>query len=92
MSTANAPKTLRGLSVGSLILGLLGGLCYWWLPTGIVLSLAGLLLGFVDWTLARRRSLDYRLAVVAVLFSLGALCLCIVIALLNLQVVTFGSQ
>jgi hypothetical protein len=91
MDTYNAPSTVRGLSVSSLILGVLGGVFYWWLPLGMVLSLSGLLLGFFDWTMARRRSLDYRLSIVAILLSAAALALDIVIAVLGLQTVTFGG-
>ncbi len=84
--------SLRGLSVSSLAFGLIGGILYWWVPFGMVLSLAGLLLGFIDWTLARRRSLDFRLSIVAIVLSLATLSLDIVIAVLGLQTVTFGGQ
>jgi hypothetical protein len=90
----NGDKTtthLRGVGVSSVIFGILGWIFYWWLPLGMVWSLTGLVLGFVDWTMARRRSLDYRLSIAGILLSLGALALNIVIASLGLQTVTFGS-
>lgn len=83
-------QNLRGLSVASLVFGVLGGVFYWWVPLGIVWGLTGLVLGFVDCTMVRRRSLDYRLSIVAMLVSVAALALDLVIAYLGLQSVTFG--
>ena len=91
MATDSTPKTLRGLSLSSLIFGVLGGGFYWWVPLGMVFGLTGLMLGFVDWTMARRRSLDYRLSIVAVLLSVAALTLDIVVAVLGLQTWTFDA-
>lgn len=91
MATDSTPKTLRGLSVSSLIFGVLGGGFYWWVPLGMVFGLTGLMFGFVDWTMARRRSLDYRLSIVGVLLSVAALTLDIVIAVLGLQTWTFDA-
>jgi hypothetical protein len=91
-ATDRTPGTFRGLSVGALIFGALGGVFYWWVPLGMVFSLTGLLLGIVDGILARRRSLDYRLAIVAVLLSIAALTLDIVIAYLGFQTLSFGGQ
>jgi hypothetical protein len=65
MSYGKISGSLRGLSVGSLIFGELG--VYWWVLLGMVFGLAGLMFGFVDWTTARRRSLDYRLSIMGVL-------------------------
>ena len=90
MATDSTPKTLRGLSLSSLIFAVLGGGFYWWVPLGMVFGLTGLMFGFVDWTMARRRSLDYRLSIVGVLLSVAALTLDIVIAVLGLQTWTFG--
>ena len=56
-----------------------------------VSSLTGLMLGFVDGMMARRRSLDFRLSIIASVLSVAALALDIVIATLGLQTVTFGS-
>jgi len=91
MNTSKTPTSLRGLSVTSLIFGVLGGVFFWWLPLGMVLSLTGLVLGFIDGTMARRRSLDFRLSILAIVLAGAALSLNIVIALLGLQSVTFGG-
>ena len=48
--------------------------------------------GFVDWMMARRRSVDFRLAIAATLLCVVALALDIAIAALGLQTVTFGGQ
>jgi hypothetical protein len=91
MDTSKTPESLRILSISSLIFGILGGVFYWWVPLGMVLSLTGLVFSFVDWTMARRRSLDFRLSIIALLVSVASLTLDIVIALLGLQTVTFGG-
>jgi hypothetical protein len=57
----------------------------------MVLSLSGMMLGLIDWVRASRRSLDYRLAIVGVVLSIATLALDITIALLGLQLVTFGG-
>jgi hypothetical protein len=92
MDTDNIPSTVRGLSVSALIAGALGGVFYWWLPMGMVLSLTGLMLGIVDWIMARRRSLDSRFSIVAMFLSVATLSLDIVIGILGLQTLTFGGQ
>ena len=92
MDTGKIPGTVRGLSVSSLIFGVIGGLFYWWVPMGMVMSLAGLTLGFVEWLMARRRSLDARLSIVAIFLSVAAFSFDIVIAYLGLQTWTFGGQ
>lgn len=84
--------TIRRLSVTSLIFGALGGAFYWWVPMGIVFSLIGLVFGFIDATIARRRSLDFRLSIVAIFLAAATLTLDVVIAVLNLQTWTFGGQ
>ena len=47
MARIRASARLQGLGISSFVLGLLGlGLC-WWTPTGMVLSLAGLMVGLI---------------------------------------------
>ncbi len=83
---------LRYLSFASILLGVLGGAVYWWAPMGLVLSLSGLILGFLDWTRARRQSLNYRLSIVGIVVSLATLIFAIVIMALGLEIVTFGGR
>lgn len=82
------PK-MRWLSYGSVLCAVLGAGTSWWVPMGIVLSMAGFMLGFVDWTMARRRSLDYRLAIFGMILCALAFGLDCAIAFLGLQLVTF---
>ena len=82
---------LRAVSVGSLAFGALGGALCWWLPFGIVFSMAGLLLGFIDYVSARRRSLEHRLAVVGIAISLVSLAAGFIVLALGMQLVTFGG-
>jgi hypothetical protein len=91
MNTNTEIQGLRALSFGSIVLGLFWSGFVWWVPLGMVLSLAGLTVGFIDWVSARRRSLDYRLSIVGLLVCAAALTLNIVIAVLGLQTITFGS-
>jgi hypothetical protein len=91
MNTGKETQGLRSLSFGSIALGVLGIVFFWWVPLGMVASLAGLTLGFIDWESARRRSLDYRLSVIGLLVGAAALTLDIVIAVLGMQTITFGS-
>ncbi len=83
---------LRYLSFASILLGALGGAFYWWAPMGFVLSLSGLILGFLDWTRARRQSLNYRLSIAGIVLSLATLIFDIVIMALGLEIVTFGGR
>jgi hypothetical protein len=92
MDANEQPIQLRSLGVASIIFGLLGGVFFWWVPLGMVVSMSGLLIGFVDWVNTRRRSLDNRLSIVGLLISGATLALDIVIALLGLQIVTFGGS
>jgi hypothetical protein len=92
MDTNKTTENLRGLSIASFVFGFLGGIFYWWVPMGMVMGLTGLLSGLVDWTMARRRSLDYRLSILAIVLAVAVLALDITIAALGWQKVTFGGQ
>ncbi len=83
---------VRWISYGSVLLALLGGGFCWWVPMGIILSLAGLTLGFVDWTAALRRSLDQRFAIVGMLLSVAALIVDCIVYYLGWQILTFGGR
>jgi hypothetical protein len=84
-------RSIRGLSVTSIIAAILGAVFYWWVPLGMVLSLVGLTVGIADWIIASRRSLDARLSIVAVIVAVGALGLDIAIAWLGLEIVRFSA-
>jgi hypothetical protein len=85
------PQSLRAVSVASVVFGILGAGFFWWVPLGMVFSLAGLMLGFIDSLTAKQHSLTYRLSVTGLIISAIALILCLAIAALGWQSVTFGS-
>lgn len=91
MNTTPAQRDVRVLTVTALIAAVVGGAFYWWVPLGIVASLAGLMIGFADWTRARSRSLDSRLSVLAMALAVVVLAVDIAVALLHLQTITFGQ-
>lgn len=90
MNNNRETQGLRSLSFGSIALGVLGAVFFWWVPLGMIMSLSGLTLGVIDWESARRRSLDRRLAVVGLLLSAAGLAVDIIIAYLGMQMITFG--
>jgi hypothetical protein len=91
MERYKVPARARGLGITSLVFGLLGGLFYWWTPLGMVLSLAGLLVGFVGWTVARRTTAGLRLSVAGILLSLATFILDCVIAGFGLELIQLHS-
>ena len=82
---------VRWLSYSSILLGILGFAFFWWAPLGMVLNLAGLMIGFVDWNAVRRRSLDNRLSIVGMAPGAAAFIFNCVIVYLGMQTVTFGG-
>jgi hypothetical protein len=58
---------------------------------GMVLSLAGLVLGFIGWTFARRKTAGFSLTVAGMLVSLATLVLGTVIAELGLELIRVHS-
>jgi hypothetical protein len=91
MVTTPQARMLHWLSILPMVFGILGGIFFWWVPLGLVLSLAGLLGGFVDWSSARRHSADHSIAVAAMVIALFAFVFDLTIALLGLQTITFGG-
>jgi hypothetical protein len=89
MEAYKMPISMRALGITSLILGLLGGALYWWTPLGMVVSLTGLVLGFVGWTIARRRTTGFGLVIAGMLLSLATLILDWVIAGYGLELIKF---
>jgi hypothetical protein len=91
MKTYKAPVRTRGIGIAALIFGLLGGAFYWWTPLGMILSLTGLLMGFVGGTTAPRKSTGLGLSIAGMLVSLAALTLNCVIAGLGLELIEFDA-
>jgi hypothetical protein len=91
MESYNVPLNMRDVGIASLVFGFLGGAFYWWTPLGMVLSLCGLVMGFVGWTLAGRRAAGFGLLIVGILLSVVTLILDSVIAGLGLELVKFNA-
>jgi hypothetical protein len=79
------------MSLVSIALGVLGAACYWWVPTGIVLSLAGLVIGFVGWVRSRPRHLSFGLGTAAFIVCVLALALDLTIAALGMETIRFTA-
>ena len=91
METYNAPVRTRGIGIASVIFGLLGGVFFWWTPLGMVLSLTGLVMGFVGATMARKATSGFGLSVAGMLISLAALILDWVVAGMGLELIKLHS-
>jgi hypothetical protein len=91
MESYNVSVSTCGLGIASLIFGFLGGAFFWWTPLGMVLSLTGLLMGFVGWTLARRMTAGFTLVIAGILLSLAAVILDGVVAGLGLELIKFDA-
>jgi hypothetical protein len=91
MQTYYTPVRLQGLALASWVFGVLGGVLYWWVPAGMVLSLAGLILGLFGWLIAPRGARGVGLVLSGLVVSIAALALDLTIAGLGLQTVTFEA-
>lgn len=78
------------MGLGSLALGILGVASFWWTPMGMVISLFGLLVGFIGWTFAQRRSAGTVMSIGGMVLSLAGLILGSVVAALGLEIIQFG--
>jgi hypothetical protein len=87
MDMYRASARVRQIGILSLILGILAAGFYWWVPTGIILGLAGTTLGFVGWSYAGRHTTALPWLVVGMLVSLAALALDFAIAAMDLEVI-----
>jgi hypothetical protein len=85
MVTQQISERARGLGVVALVFGILGVVFYWWTPLGLVLSLTGLVTGWVGWLNAARPSWNRGLAIAGTIISAAAFVLDLVIALLGLE-------
>jgi hypothetical protein len=83
--------SLWGLGSASLLLGILGALLWFWVPMGMVLSIIGLLLGFVGWTYPGRSTAVSRMLAGGMVVSILALILDFVVAGFGLETIMFGG-
>jgi hypothetical protein len=91
MEAYKTPVSVRGLGIASIILGVIGAAFYWWTPMGMVISLCGLLTGFIGWTFARRRTPSFGLVIAGMSLCIAALTLNFVIAGLGLELIRFHA-
>ena len=89
MARLDATARPHGLGIFSLFLGLLCLLLCWWTPTGMILCLAGLTVGFVG--LALSRCGHRGLPVAGLLLSTAALGVCWIIAAWGLEWIRFSA-
>jgi len=90
MANPNAPRYTRSLGIISIVLAILGAAFYWYVPVGMILSLAGLLLGIIGWLWATGR-ISLGFVVGGVILSLAALILDFAVAEMGWQIVTFTA-
>jgi hypothetical protein len=81
----------NNLGIVSLFFGLLGLAFCWWVPLGIVLSLAGLIIGIVSWVMASTRMVRSGLIVGGTILSLAVLVLDLVLAFEGIGVIWFSA-
>ena len=87
MGTVTQPERFQGIAVGSLILGILGAVFFWWAPLGMVFSLTGLFMGLVAWLNAANRPASRPLAIAGTIVSAAALIVGLVVALTGLEII-----
>jgi hypothetical protein len=91
MAIYNVVARARSLGIFALILGFLGLLFYWWTPFGMILSIAGLMLGVVGWVVAPVRSGSVGWLIAGVLLSAAALALNLIIAVRGLEIIQLSA-
>jgi hypothetical protein len=92
MATYNSATTRpRTLGFWSLALGILGIVFWWWVPFGAVLSLAGLLTGFIGWVVRGIGTRVPGVVAAGIVVSVVALALDIVLAANGLGTIRLTS-
>jgi hypothetical protein len=89
MAQFGAPARSRGLGLISIVFGLLGLALCWWTPTGMVLSLAGLVIGLVGCATARRGG--WAPSAAGMILSAAALAVCWIIAVYGMEFIRFSA-
>jgi uncharacterized membrane protein len=70
----------QNLGIAGSVFGVLGLLFFWWAPTGMILGLVGLLLGLIGLVQVRRESGNHAWIAAAIVVSLVAVAVGIVVA------------
>jgi hypothetical protein len=82
---------LYGLGSASLFLGIAGALFFWWVPTGMVLSLMGLVIGVVGIVLRGKSTALTRLLASGIVVSILALILDCIVAAYGFEAIRFHA-
>ena len=88
MARYDASARPSGIGICSILLGVFGLAMFWWTPTGMVLSLAGLLLGLIGCVTARRGG--WAPSAAGLILSSAALAVCWIIAASGMELIRFG--
>ena len=81
----------RALAYSSLILGLIGLALCWWLPLGLVVSLAGFVVGIISLIRSAVHTRQRWFAIASTLFCLAVLVLGFVLGGNGWDLITFGA-
>ena len=81
----------RNLSIIALFVGILGLVFCWWTPFGMVLALAGFVLGLASWILSPHRPAPISLAIISVVVSAFAVAVNLFIALGGYETMQFTA-
>jgi hypothetical protein len=84
---------VRPMAVGvaALIFGIVGLAFFWWVPFGQVLALAGLVLGFIGWMMARRGTPDLGVTIAATILCAAILAFDLFIAFRGMELIQFTA-
>ncbi len=89
MAVYGTSARLRGIAFASLVFGIFGWAFFWWTPFGMVLSLAGFMLGVVGWLMAPVGASGRGLLIGGTFLSAAAVIFNLVIAMRGMEVVQF---
>ncbi len=85
------PTRSRTLGMASVVLGILGLALFWWAPMGMVLALAGLVVGAIGWVRSSQTGMTPAWAVVGTLFCLAVLAVDIGVAWVGLETLQIAA-
>jgi hypothetical protein len=83
--------SLANLGIFALVFGILGVTFWWWVPTGMILSLAGMILGLVAWTVRDRTAGGLGVLISGLVVSLAALLFNLLVAAFHWEIIRFTA-